>query len=1305
MKNFIPSFIAKKALSNELSGNFQAYSIFIDISGFTSMTQALMTHGKEGAEILSNIINNIFTPSIEAIDLNGGFVTSFAGDAFTAVFETDKAEYPLKAAYDIHNIFTESGKVITKFGEFDLAVKIGLSFGEVEYGIIEAEVQKTFYFRGEAIDACATSEHHADKMQIIADDRFISKFDADLEKKPVGKKWFLLIPTSLEISQLKQKNNHNITDDIEKEFIPFSVLELKERGEFREIVSVFISFAEEGEYIESIKNVIRKTHSYGGYFNKIDFGDKGGVMLIIFGAPSGREKLYQRALDFTLSLRNIPNFKFRAGISRGIAYCGIVGSKLRREYTALGSVVNLSARLMMKADWSEILTGSKLADNLNEHYVFESKGETEFKGFSDKIEVYNLKSKNTIKQQISYSGSLVGRVKELKKLNEFIKPIFDNKFGGIVYIDGPAGIGKSRLISDFALSVQNCNSFLLPCDEILKRSFNPFEYFFKHYFEQSPSKTKEENKLVFKKVYKNLVDNTKNNQTKKELQRTETVLGALIGLEWENSFFTQLDPRSRYENTLYSVKNFFLAQSLIRPIILIFEDVHWIDSDSLAILEVIVRNIKKFPIVILALCRMNDDGTEFDLFKSIENECEVQRMRLETINKSMMNKLIIDKLNVLSMPESTLDFIWDKSGGNPFFVEQLVLFLSENDFLDNEYNLSAVSRTIPNGISQIIIARIDRLSSKMKKTVKTASVLGREFALNVLTKMLNINYTGESGILNSEIAEGTREQIWENISELNYIFKHALIRDTVYEIQLKDSLRKLHNLAGNITEELYDNILSEYYEILANHYDKAENKDKAVDYFEKSGNQARDNFQNEKAIHLYDKLLQYLGKDQVDKTVRILLEKGEIIELTGKWDDALNIYQKALKLADKTDDQTLKVDSMISLGYLLNVKAKTKEAKVLFDKALKIATKLDYKNGIAGTFNAIGALLVNTGNYDEAIKNYKKSLKIKQEIDDKKGVSTTFGNMGGVFHSKGNHSEAMKCYKKQLKISEKLEDKALICRAISNIGIVYYYQMDYNKAIEFYKRSMTIFEELGDKRALSATVGNIGIVYSSLGDLDKAIGFYQSALNIKKELGDKRSYCSIISNMGVIYADKGEYKEAMECYLESLNIATKLDYKRQICITTGNLGNIYLNKKDYSKSVEYYNKAIEIGREHGMKYYLCSFYTNKAEMLFDTGRKKEAKILNVEALKTAIETGRKDMVLRANILNCKLKNNLEGMKLLLDNKDLGKEDIASIYFELWNLTKSNDYKNKAIDAFKKLLFETPKQCFRLRIQEMENSKT
>ncbi len=301
MNNLIPQFIEKKYSTNEFKGNFQAATMFMDISGFTTITENLMNKGKEGAEIFSSILNSIFTQVTESVYHHQGFITGFAGDAFTAIFPADNPNLASLAAIDIQNIIKEKGLQKTKFGDFQLFVKIGLSYGNVDWGIIGNDIQKVYYFKGEAIDGCAASEHLSHKGKIILDERLHNKISSnDCVIEPLENSYYILKKTMCKDVHLELKE---IVSDKEVvlNFYPKSVLEYNLKGEFRNIVPIFISFKESDGFDDLndfVSEIIEKNRSYGGFFSSLDFGDKGGNIFIIFGAPISYEGILERALNF-----------------------------------------------------------------------------------------------------------------------------------------------------------------------------------------------------------------------------------------------------------------------------------------------------------------------------------------------------------------------------------------------------------------------------------------------------------------------------------------------------------------------------------------------------------------------------------------------------------------------------------------------------------------------------------------------------------------------------------------------------------------------------------------------------------------------------------------------------------------------------------------------------------------------------------------------------------------------------------------------------------------------------------------------
>lgn len=1343
MSVFIPDFILSNYKEKKFNGVLTAFTLFIDIYGFSPMTRELASHGNEGAEILSQIINDIFTPSIEVISNNGGFIASFAGDAFTAIFEVSSAEYVLRAAFEINRVFNKHGLIRTKYGVFQLISKIGLSYGNIEFSIIETKYQNLWYFRGPAIDSCAIAQQKAGKMEIIADKFFINKVSIHAITKEIDHSWFRLLPVSIEIPELPSRKIIQRDQAAENLFIPGSILDLTIEGEFRVVLSCFIGVSENKGFKKHIIQVLKNSQAYGGYFNRITFGDKGCVILVLFGAPTGMERLYERACDFALSLKDIDGFQFRAGITAGEAFAGFIGSNVSREYTALGDKVNLAARLMMETGDNCISTDKLIAEKLKENYKFLYQGLKHYKGFNDGVDTWILENKLEGRRKISYPGMFIGRTKQINQMRALISPVIEGRFGGIVYIDGPPGIGKSRFIENYMniCDEKEINFQYLFCDEILKRPFNPFETFFGSFFKQDKAKDMEQNKAVFSDIYSEIIKKTKDSEIKEELIREESIIGALLGLEWKDSIFSQLDGKRRYEATLYAVKNFIKGLSEHKPLVLIFDDAHWIDNESIDLLKVLITNVDNFPFIILCLCRPYDDGSKFSLFSSEDRDFEINRLDLTALDREEFSRLLSDRLGMEKLPELTINFIWDKSFGNPFFAEQIVLYLRDNSLFDSKYIIKDEARELPSNISQIIIARIDRLSARMKDTIKTASVLGIKFALEVLRRMLSAEK-----ILNIDehLNNGCTENIWESISELDYIFKHALIRDAVYNIQLKKRLRMLHNLAGNLIEEIYRDNQKEHYDELADHYEKAENHEKTVKYLYEAGKYAMESFRNAHAINQFNRLLDLIqhsrDKDHIRTMAETLSHIGKIYKLTGKWDYAEINLRKSLNISEGSDSMLMTAQIMQILSDILILKRNFEEAEKILRRALDISEEIEYRTGIISGINSMGTIQFYKGNYSEAMAFYQKASQIFEKHGDENLINRANSNIATTYAAQGNYDRAMEYYEKQIKDFRKTKNKLGIAHIIYSMGIIHYLRDDYPKAMECLSQALSMSLETGDRRGVMLAEGNIGNIYWKQGENKKALLHYNNQLHICKEIGDSLGISHAMANLGNVYYDLGEIENAIKCYEKDRLISEKIGDMAGISRSIGNMGGLYItigefdkameclskmisisesigdkrvtaialnkiagvNEKlgNFDKALDYYDKAIKLSKELNSNYMLCVNLLEKTQTLFSMDKNKEAKKVSKELFQTAKDIKKTEIIFGCRLLKHKTEKNIKALSEMLSEKDITKEQEAHIYYELYQLEKKEEYKNSAIDLYKSLYENIPKYEYKVKLREL-----
>ena len=523
MRNLIPHFIHHQHQQGNKHGNFKAFTMFIDLSGFTSLTETLMKRGKEGAEQLSFSLNDIFEPLVNLVYCEGGFIPYFAGDSFTAIFpfqsSEDVAENTpetlLRTAQQLRDFFQKNGTRKTRFGNFHFGIKIGLGEGMVEWGIVGNKM-KSFYFRGEAIDAAAKSQYQALENEIIFNDNFLQKFEKFIPPFAYKEKGYYRFTEEITFPDLEECVNQ--LPSLEKEtvshFFPSEVIQYDDSGEFRTVISVFISFSgvDSHEGLDKFVSIaLDEISNFSGYFKEVDFGDKGGVLVAFFGAPVSFENNIERALEFVLALeedlrdlQRTSALRFRIGITSGNAFTGIVGGLERCQYAAVGNRINLAARLMTQGKDGQVLVDERIQKNA--FYHFEHKGDISYKGIEKNIPTYELLGKKIDDQQV-FGGTMVGRQKELDTLLDFSKPILNNDFAGVAYLFGEAGIGKSRLSFEMRSRLRTMGSvnwFSCQADQILKKPLNPFIYFLKNYFEQSFEKTEIQNIELFEKQYLDL---------------------------------------------------------------------------------------------------------------------------------------------------------------------------------------------------------------------------------------------------------------------------------------------------------------------------------------------------------------------------------------------------------------------------------------------------------------------------------------------------------------------------------------------------------------------------------------------------------------------------------------------------------------------------------------------------------------------------------------------------------------------------------------------------------------------------------
>ncbi len=1343
VKNLIPHYIQEQYLEEHHYGRINAYTLFVDLSGFTPLTDALMRQGSRGAEQLTNVLNEIFEPLVSLVYANGGFIPYYAGDAFTAIFPSEQS--PEKGC-DIVQVAMLARELFSRrefrFGNFTIGIKFGLSFGEVEWGIVGTKKNKAFYFRGEPINSCAECQTKAKDQDIVIDEALCHQLKEEgfyINKLEEGfyKVWGLTPESDMALPEPAPQAP--LKTEVALKFLPEAVAHYNQEGEFRTVISIFLSFRGVGnhELLDQFASVVlEQINSFSGYFKEVDFGDKGGVMVGFFGAPVSFENNSDRALEFIFVLREslrelqaATDLEYRVGITVGTAYTGIVGGTERCQYAAVGNRVNLAARLMTYANWGEVLVDGDIQKN--RHFNFQHRGDIQYKGIKGNVPTYKLIGRN-YESRPTYVSEMVGRDPELQQLIEFAKPIFGQQPAGIAYIYGEAGVGKTRLVyelKDVLYGEKLVQWHTCQADQILKKPFNPFIYFLKNYFEQYPESSSMANRQHFEERYSQLleelekVNRVEAKAVRRELVRTKTVLAALIGLNYRDSIWDVLDAKGRYQNTLSSIINLLMAESLIHPVVLELEDGHWMDDNSRELLGEFVRQMERFPVLLVVTSRYLDDGTQPRILSEAvasQISLPVLELNLDTLRPEAVREFARLRLGGALSPEF-FEMLLRTSNSNPFYLEQILEYFSERNLLekeDGQWTMKDKNIQLSSSINTILTARIDRLSDLVKETVKAAAVIGREFEVPILSEVMKSKsefsrHNGQaSQLLKEQIKHAEEGQIWHAMNELRYIFRHSLLREAVYSMQLRARLEQLHRLIAEAIERLYSSNMEERYVDLAFHYEQAGVFDKTCEYLQKAADYARSNYQNQQALDYYEKLLKKLGqqKDTADQ-IQTYLNKGKVLELIGDWEECQSAYERALQLAKKSRDVVLLGQANNNLGHLLMLKGDYPEAMNYLQVAAGLFESIDDPSGRAKVYGSLGNLYFRQGKYDEAKEYFERSLRIEDDSMEPSSRAQVAANLGLTFMNQGNYEEGIRSQQKQLAVSECHNDKQGMANLYTNLGIVYFEKGDYDDALESYRRGLALSEELGNKLLTSIAIGCIGLVYQRKGDYSRAMENFQRDLDLCEELGDKQGTAIALGLIGELYSIEGHFQKAIEYLQKNLMLCEELSYQKGIAKALNTLGDVFYFTEQYDRSLHHYDRAIEVTRRINNKLVLGASLAEKGLVLLQLRRLAELEKVVEEALSLAGELGNPDLLFEAQLLAAKQHHAhddeagaLRLLQQLLDQAE-GEDGQAAIYYELWRIQpQETSYLQEALRLYDKLYSSTPKFIYKSRLEELRGAK-
>jgi predicted ATPase/class 3 adenylate cyclase len=1186
VRQLVPNLILQNYIAGNFEGEFPAVGLFIDISGFSALTDTLMQHGQHGAEVLARIMWRVFGLPSRSIYEQGGFIVGYAGDAFTALFplEGNSAivlQQALAAAWIIQQRITAEPLHSTEYGDFPISAKVGLALGDTAWGILRSrdEQRATYYFRGAAINGSAAAEHRAKAGEIILAENIYNQLQDKIQVEAMGE-YYRLTGIKGKLPSQQAIPTHPQPPQTMSVFFPEDLLYQDLRSEFRQAINLFISLPElpASALKMFLGAVFELQERYGGLFTRVDYGDKGCNILFFWGAPVAYENDAERALNFILDLRARVDFKFSVGVTSYISRAGFMGSEMMEEYTCYGWGINLAARLMLTAQRGEIWLDERVARRAENRFDVDYVGEQNFKGFAQKQKVFILRGRKDTPESL-FQGVMVGRRSELKSLANFVSPLWHGRYAGSLTIWGDPGMGKSRLAYEFRVSPLFAEHkalwSLCQADQIVRESFNPFSYWLRRYFNVSESQDADLNRANFDSKLKDLVDSASDDALVAEINRTRSFLAALVDLYWPDSPYEKMDAQGRYDNTFIVLTALIKAESLRQPIILFVEDAQYLDDDSSVFIQSLMRSLKAspnpYPVAILSTSRREGAGLPLD-----------QALLEQEIDLGGLSPLALDELaeSILGNPPAAdlLQLLEERADGNPFFVEQILRYLREESMLKNGPSGWSVVKSqaelnIPTDIKTLLIARLDQLTREVRVVIQTASILGREFEILVLGFMLL-----DDPRLPDEIAEAERASIWSALNEIRYIFKHALLRDAAYTMQMQARRRELHTLALESIEKVFAGRLDTRLGELAYHAEQANLVDKARLYLEQAGDQARKSFQNTVAADYYIRALAVTSADDLEAQFRLRVWLNDVYDQMGNRElQKQNLEQLRQIAVTMNDGRKLAEFSKLQTAYLTSISEYLLAADVALE-TVTLAQKAGDKEIEMRAYAYIATSLHNQGKDADAVEYAEAGLRLAREIGHLNGEAQQLNTYGLITLKLRDPETARARLERSLEIYRQVGNLRGETFPLSNLGWVYAYVGDYASAQDYYEKALTSVRDVGNRSMEGGIAQSLGWVMGLQGDFAQAIAYLERGLRLARETAYRRGelYCQL--NLSAYYELQGNFDMALVYAEQALVLARELKNLPGEAWAQNYRGHALLSLKRHSEAYEAYQHALELNR-------------------------------------------------------------------------------------------------------------------------------
>jgi class 3 adenylate cyclase/tetratricopeptide (TPR) repeat protein len=1132
---------------------------FLDISGFTKLTERLAKHGREGAEEMSDILNSTFAALLTVGYQDGAGLVKWGGDAVLLLFDGEgHQERAARATLRMRATMRDVGRLSTSAGSVVLRMSAGLNSGRFHFFLVgDPSLHRELLIAGPEASLTADLESAANAGQVAVSTTTAAALPRRCLGGPVGEGFLLRAEPDIETVGITPARN--VTGLDIAGMLPGAIrdhlLQQPGEAEHRTIGVGFVQFSGTDQLLrdegpaalaealhEVIVSVQQATHHYGVTFFETDINADGGKVMLTAGAPVSRGHDEDRLLNAARQIVESPSrLSVRVGLNRGPVFSGDFGPPFRRTYSVKGDAVNVAARVMGKAVPGQVLATRAVTERRRTSFVLTELPPLVVKGKSRPIEASAVGPVTTVVTQAHDTLPLLSRGSELTVLGQCVARAGDGT-GSVTLVAGDRGSGRSRLVAELTAALDTTPVVETACDE---------------YDANSPY-------LAMRRLLVGAL--TAPSQTEDLASRLATVgaehadlapwlplLGVLLDVDVASTRATdELDEEFRKSRMEWAAVR-LLELMLPSPTVVVVDDVHHLDEASFGLLTGVLESAtRRRPWAVILTTRTGSEQPW--------DELATERLTLSALSRDEAAELIAAATEDAPLPPAMIDAIIDRADGNPFFLQSLLAVAKANP----------TAAELPESLEGLVNVEIDQLSPAHRRVLRYASVLGVAAEPDLLAHMLEDSWIAPSS---PEFAPLLR--FLDTDADGDLVFRNSIMRDVAYEGLPYRRRRQLHEQAGAALLERSQGSARDEVERLAWHFHLADRPDAAWRYGRQAAERAHDKFAHTEASRFLGWSVRAGRQLKVDPD-----ELAEVLELLGDTEFTIGLsaqargtYQQAARSAR---NRVRGARLQLKLGRLDQRVGNLSQSLRRLTRGMQLVASDVSEPALAvqaeiATRYAIGRF--QQGRYRDAKAWGERAIDVAGRSADLEVLANAHNAMeaitlwAGLVSDEAHGEVALALY-------EKLGDLAGQGHSLNNLAIRSIFEGRWNQTQGLLSRAAELFEQIGDVASLAAALYNQADVLVRQGRRSDAVPLLERALRIAKSVDDDETVALVLRDWAKAESRAGDPQRAGELLEESITMLEQLGEPQELLDAKAALAELALLTGDAPKARDISEAAL-----------------------------------------------------------------------------------------------------------------------------------